>query len=218
MTSAPGTEDALLCGLERVGTRRLGAGEVHLWVIPLDGLDDRIQSFRDSLSVDERARADRLLLVDDRNRFIAARFGLRLILGSYCRMAPSSIRLAYGSNGKPRLAHCCRPHVHFNLSHSADLAVLAVRRGQPVGIDVEHLSRVPSDADNTDGTTFLSHWTRTEALIKALGARLSPLDLATGREAFARWSVRHFAPGDDHVGAVATRGHDWRIVLLRLEY
>jgi len=214
MSAAAGIEKARSLGVaERDGGYRLGAREVHVWVIGLDSLEHRIQTFRESLSVDERARADRLAVVSDRERFVVGRFALRTILGWYCRVPTASVRFAYGPKGKPCLANGCRRHVHFNLSHSSDLAVLALCSEQPVGVDVEHLRRAPcGPGTGVRATAFLRHWTRTEALIKALGEDLSPLDLVADRETFAGWSVHHFAPADDYLAAIATWGPNWTIV------
>ncbi len=88
------------------------------------------------------------------------------------------------------------PPLTFNLSHSADLALIAVTRGRAVGVDVEHLRPV-TDADAiAEGyfcpaersilrqrsgpakqALFLTYWTRKEALLKATGDGLGlPLD------------------------------------------
>jgi phosphopantetheinyl transferase len=75
--------------------------------------------------------------------------------------------------------------VHFNLAHSRDLAMIAVARTGPVGIDVELADTKPlepeaaglvlSEAENRlieDGEDFLRVWVRKEAYAKALGSGL----------------------------------------------
>lgn len=89
--------------------------------------------------------------------------------------------LSYLPEGKPFIAG--HPDIHFNLSHSGDVAVCALSN-QPVGIDIE-TSRKISDslidytmneqerefiaASDDKVTAFLTFWTRKEALLKLTG-------------------------------------------------
>lgn len=138
------------------------------------------------LDGEERERAARFRLALHRRRFVAARGALRRILGGYLGMPPAELHFTYGPHGKPALpAH---PELSFNLSHSEDLALLAVTCGPPVGVDVERLRRL----DNLEGlarrvlsgrerrrlaalppeqrqAAFHRAWTRKEAYLKARG-------------------------------------------------
>ncbi|WP_157385449.1 4'-phosphopantetheinyl transferase family protein [Rhizobium freirei] len=146
------------------------------------------------LSLDECIRTIRFVHDRDRQRFIAARTGMRIILGRYLGISPRSIGFDYGDNGKPFVQAYGAYPIHFNLSHSADLAVLAVSDRYELGIDIEEVRFLKEDiakwffsrreyqalrslpADRyMDG--FYRCWTRKEAFIKAHGAGLSlPLD------------------------------------------
>ncbi|ASW10341.1 4'-phosphopantetheinyl transferase superfamily protein [Rhizobium sp. 11515TR] len=146
------------------------------------------------LSLDECVRTIRFVHDCDRHRFVAARTGMRVILGRYLGIPPRSIGFDYGDNGKPYVAIGGVCPIHFNLSHSADLAVLAVSDRYELGIDIEEIRFLKEDiakwffsrkeyqtlrslpADGyLDG--FYRCWTRKEAFIKAHGAGLSlPLD------------------------------------------
>jgi 4'-phosphopantetheinyl transferase len=99
--------------------------------------------------------------------------------------------------GKPALVNVPRDRCpSFNLSHSGDLALLAVASGRDVGVDVEQVQPI-ADADaiaehyfcarerdtlrQIDGEArmalFYTYWTRKEAILKATGDGLSlPLD------------------------------------------
>ena len=145
------------------------------------------------LSCTERERASRLHAERDRRRFIVARARLRELLAQRLGTRPESIDLVYGPRGKPALA--CNG-LHFNVSHSEDIAVYAFSRRGEVGVDVEAIRRF-READDIAARTFsrrendayaaleprlkplgfFNCWTRKEALVKAVGHGLSmPLD------------------------------------------
>lgn len=164
---------------------------VHVWRVALDD-ESRVGASWGILSPEERARAERLHDAAHRRRFVLAHGALRALLAGYLDAAPSAIAYALGAHGKPSLAgrDGARAHVEFNLSHSRDIALIAVARGQPVGVDVQHWSeRVehlrladrffsPSERDALRALTheeeevsraFYAAWTRKEAYVKATG-------------------------------------------------
>lgn len=172
-----------------------GPDEVHLWNWRLDPDESRLHAFKRMLSGAEIERALRPFRSRDRTRFIAARGGLRMLLGRYLGRAPGAIAFAENEFGKPCLADGSGgPPLHFNLSHAEDRAVLAVAAGFEVGVDVERLERdrdlAASDLFSQDerrallslpaerrAEAFLRCWTRKEAFVKAVGGGLSiPLD------------------------------------------
>jgi 4'-phosphopantetheinyl transferase len=181
----------------RTGDGRLAANEVHIWRIDLTPTGNDIRQYRTLLSADEVQRADAFHFVRDRWRFTVARAALRQILGGYLNLPAQELRFCYGPKGKPDLANGQeRSGIKFNLSHSSDIALLAVASGLSVGIDVERIniefatediaSRYFSTtevqalrgvASGQRGEAFFACWTRKEAYIKALGEGLSvPLD------------------------------------------
>lgn len=166
---------------------------VDVWRVPLDAPPDRIEELTQGLSEDERARALRFYQSKDRRRFIFARAALRQILATTLQVAPDALRFGYGPQGKPRLVDGA---LCFNLSHSDELALVAVARGREVGVDVERM-RAARDAarlarrffarNESDAlmalppaqrlAAFYRCWTRKEAYLKARGDGLSlPLD------------------------------------------
>jgi len=64
-----------------------------------------------------------------------ARDAMRAILGDYLDAAPDSIEIETTPEGKPYLRG---GQLHFNLSHSRNIALVAISRQSPVGIDLEH--------------------------------------------------------------------------------
>jgi phosphopantetheinyl transferase len=89
------------------------------------------------LSVDEYDRAHRFVTQELRKRFIVGRARLRLILSSLVGEKPEALRFRYNQYGKPFLDGCPEGSLAFNLSHSANFAVIAVRQNATVGIDLE---------------------------------------------------------------------------------
>jgi 4'-phosphopantetheinyl transferase len=180
-----------------VETQKLVTGEAHLWWIPLTAPAREIELHRRVLPSDESERAGRFYFEEHRLKIIIAHGALRRILSSYIHLPPRELKFTYGPKGKPELSAGQNPDlVTFNLSHSGDLALLAVARNQVLGADVEFIkpdfggmeiaerffsaSEVQTlfalDASEQNAA-FFSCWTRKEAFIKAVGEGLSlPLD------------------------------------------
>jgi 4'-phosphopantetheinyl transferase len=185
---------------------------VAVWFWPLGSNDAEIQRLSSVLPADEIARAGRLRLPAMQHRFIVAHAGMRSILGAAIGAAPRDVRFVLGPHGKPALADS--GDVQFNLSHSHDLAVLAVCRGAEVGVDVERVRHLddgehvakrffaPSESfavarasGPVQDLLFMRIWTCKEAYLKVTGDGMSrPLDevvvaLGAGGEAQGLGSV-----------------------------
>ena len=95
----------------------------------------------------------------------------------------SDLTLAYGENQKPRLKYQPTPHIHFNLSHSGNIAICAVSN-HAVGADVELMHEADAgiaricfteqeiawmNSQDDPGRAFTRLWTRKESYIKYLG-------------------------------------------------
>jgi 4'-phosphopantetheinyl transferase len=175
----------------------LGAGDVHMWALPIDDVPVPRDALWDSLADDERERAERFRFDQPRDRYVACRTSLRHLLAGYLDLRPAEIEFCYDAYGKPSLD----PARHdtdlvFNVAHSGSLAVVAVATGCEVGADVECLRPVrqaegisgryfhPAEAaDVLSGVEdqlverFFRCWTRKEAVIKAIGTGLQfPLE------------------------------------------
>jgi len=139
----------------------LAHDEIHLWLLTVDG------------SPDHRTVAAR------------ARALLTRLLTQYADLdaAPEIARTERGKPFAPALAQ-----IDFNLSHARDHVLIAVARGQPLGVDLERVDRrieiedlarrygSTSEADALDAlpevsrpVAFLRLWTCKEAVLKALG-------------------------------------------------
>ena len=170
----------------------LQSGEVHMWRIELEQPGSVLEKFRSVLGTDELERARRFHFDKHRNSFVVARGFLRHVLSRYFDTTPETLRFSYSEYGKPAL----EGRLHFNMSHSHRVALLAITEDRQIGVDVEHIR---ADFATEDiARRFFSHsevgsfnkllkeeqvaaffrcWTRKEAFIKATGKGLSqPLD------------------------------------------
>jgi 4'-phosphopantetheinyl transferase len=173
--------------LPQLSDLKLADDEVHLWRAWLEQPTICLRLLYRLLSVDERHRAGRFRFDLDRNRFIARRGLLRVILGRYLDLKPASIRFGYGPNGKPFLEDACdRDELTFNLSHSKELAIYAISRKRKIGVDVERIRSIP-EADKIVRDVFASrepHHGQHEEPRPRLTHKCQGLRTATRRQRF----------------------------------
>lgn len=209
--------------------------DVHVWRINLDPPEAQLQHLTETLSSDELSRAKRFYKEQHRHRFIAGRGILRTILGRYLGVEPQQLQFSYQPLGKPVLAdNFSDSGLWFNLTHSQGLALCAVSRDRPVGIDLEYIRPI-SDVLNLAKRYFSSgeyavmrslpphqmqevffrYWTCKEAYLKATGAGISQLEqievLLTPEEPAKlkidqQWSLFELVPVKNSVAAVAVEG------------
>lgn len=203
----------------------LSAAEVHVWSVPLAAGAAELAGLLAGLADDEQERAASYRHVPSRERYVQARATLRALLGRYLDAPPRELRFAHAAQGKPALPGS---GLHFNVSHTDGLALIAVTRAGEVGVDVERLRPQPTHLDlaaryftpaeatalrrlsaSASEEAFFHVWTRKEAFLKAVG-----LGLAHGLERF-EVSV----PPDDparvlHVEGDAAAGGRWHMQAL----
>jgi 4'-phosphopantetheinyl transferase len=180
--------------LEPPESLSLTAGQVHVWRISLEQDDASLDRFRRTLAPEELDRAGRFRFERLQRHYVAGRGSLRDVLARYLSAKPEELRFSYNAYGKPALAG--EESLQFNMSHSHEIALVAVTRDAAVGVDVEHVradfardeiarrffSRMEvatfnSLAKEEQVAAFFRCWTRKEAYIKAIGKGLSqPLD------------------------------------------
>jgi len=174
-------------------TLALGRDEIHVWRASLNLDAVRTRHLTNTLSPDERVRADHFHSQTDRDRFIAAHGLLRTILSRCLGIAPARLRFSKDTHEKPRLAETSDTlALRFNMSHSHGVALVAVAEGREVGVDIErrrpdvdileiarrffspdefHTLRSLPDAARKQ--MFFQAWVRKEAFLKAIGKGLS---------------------------------------------
>ena len=180
----------------------LSDDEIHVWCVELDAAGE-VAALAAGLSAEESERASGLLSGTHQRRFVVARGMLRQLLGLYLDQDPGAVAFARGAHGKPFLQ---KGGLHFNVSHTHELALYAIARNREVGIDVEWprpqvaheqiaarffsleeqeaLAQVPAEARQA---AFYNIWTRKEAYVKARGdgiaAGLGTFAVSLGAEA-----------------------------------
>ena len=139
----------------------LADDEIHLWLLSLDGTPHH-----KAVAAAAHALLGRLIV----------RYANR-------ETAPEIARTDRGKPFAPSL-----PEIDFNLSHARDHVLIAIARGQPLGVDLERVDRkievddlarrffAPTEADalailpaEHRLAAFLRLWTCKEAVLKALG-------------------------------------------------
>jgi 4'-phosphopantetheinyl transferase len=167
-------------------TEPITPDRIHVWKVAL-GTSDHVEASSWSvLADDEVQRARRFRFAPDRDRFVVCRAALRSIMGRYLGLAPETLRFAASASGKPHL--CPRHHrtsLRFNVSHSRNLALIAVSTARELGVDVEGL-RPLRDADAIVARFFSA---REHAAFAALpaGQRLETFfTWWTGKEAYLK--------------------------------
>jgi 4'-phosphopantetheinyl transferase len=167
-------------------------GQVDVWRIGLARQASEVTALYDLLDPDERGRASKFRAERDRRRFVVARATLRMVLAEYAGLEPHRVKFTVRPGGKPILAgDAVSGAVHFNLSHSGELALCAVA-DREVGVDLEQLehhddmqrvaqhffseveARTLGTLSGMDRTHFFFRtWVRKEAYLKASGEGLA---------------------------------------------
>ena len=160
--------------------------QIDIWQYPLHTELPEAESI---LSANELIRAKRFHFPKHQRRFIMAHSVLRLILARYLEAPPHGLDFIEGKHGKPALNNF--PFLQFNLSHSGNMALLAIGTNYPLGVDVEYFSARPyigigqqlfsikenkmlkDSSKSLSPLTFFNIWVQKEALIKACGMGLS---------------------------------------------
>jgi 4'-phosphopantetheinyl transferase len=188
----------------------MNPGEIHVWRVRLDEVEVPPPT------AGEAARAARFATPTLRRRYLRAHGALREILGQF---TDSRLDFALQEKGKPFLPHS--PEIQFNLSHSKEMALIAVALNTPVGVDIERVRKLaehaaiaerffpPSESQPVSAQDFFRRWTRFEAVLKAQGLGL----YGAGVELEGEWTVQDLDAGPRFVAAVAAAGSGLTVVV-----
>lgn len=110
---------------------------VEIWFLDYKKLSQLSHDWKSVLSEEEKQRADRFYFENDKDRFIIYHACKRIILSNYLKQKPREIIIFLQKNGKPFLKNT---PLHFNLSHTKEMAILAVSKDVEIGIDIEKIN------------------------------------------------------------------------------
>lgn len=200
-----------------VASSRNGSAEIwYAWVG--DHADDIERFSRDLLSTEEQAHLIGYRVREAAERYVVTRSLVRAVLGDRLAVSPREIRVTRTGTGKPVITQ----GIHFNVSHSGDLILMAISDERAVGVDVERkrdvhrvdalLGRWLSTEEQKEfsqlrgrgvspSDAFLRLWSLKEARLKALGVGIS----GAGR---ARLDLVEAFPLDDLLDRLAAQHSD----------
>lgn len=164
----------------------LSKGKIHIVAIRYNLYKKGIGRLLNILTPKERTYAKELLSKEIYEKFVIGRAMLRLILSKYLNISPKKLTLSTNKYGKLFLNEDIFS-IQFNISHSADLLLMAFSRKNELGIDIEKVritqvlkiaQRVFSQREYMEllklpqyeqQSKFFTYWTYKEAYLKALG-------------------------------------------------
>lgn len=206
--------------------------DLALWLCPLIVSAERMRAFEATLSPAEHARRERFGTQALRERYVAGRGTLRVLLAAELGTEPAAVVIVRGERGRPRLDGNAAG-ADFNVSHTRDVALIGILRlphGRArIGVDIEHDERAvgadrlaarylaPGERDRLAGLgsnerrrRFIRLWTAKEAMSKATGdglrAPMGKLDVDFDPEPRLVAGPAPYAPAD------------WRLIEARLPF
>lgn len=188
--SEPGCDLTSLCRNVPFAQAMDSSDHVYVWTLPTRASNEILSNFERLLTADEVGHAAQIRSLRQRQSFKVTRGALRSLLGCFLAIEPQEVQFDYGPNGKPVLSPAAE--VSFNVSHSSEMAAIALTRGCDVGIDLEEVRPLPEleqivrrffRSEEAGQITalppgereraFFACWTRKEAYVKATGSGLS---------------------------------------------
>jgi 4'-phosphopantetheinyl transferase len=174
-----------------LGTVNVSSAAADLWFAWVGDHARDVERFsRDFLSPEEHAHLLEYRSRESAERYVVTRSLVRIVLSDHVRLPPRAIRVSRTDTGKPVVSE----GIHFNVTHSGELVLLALSVHRPVGVDVERkrvvarvdklVQRWLTDPERTELTrltgrglsssdAFLRVWSLKEARLKALGVGIS---------------------------------------------
>jgi 4'-phosphopantetheinyl transferase len=168
-------------------------GEAHVWAVreppPGPGREAVVERCLALLTPPEVRRYERVVR-PQRALHACAHAALRAVTAAYTGLRAPQVAFTTGEFGKPYVAS--DPGLRVSLAHTAHMALVAVTRDGPVGVDVERITalhdpvgmrrqvlspweaaRWPESADDALQSGLFTHWTCKEAVLKAIGSGLA---------------------------------------------
>ncbi|MFZ6758177.1 4'-phosphopantetheinyl transferase family protein [Undibacterium sp. Ji50W] len=166
-----------------------------IWVASLTQLREYRSGLQDLLSSAEKARCQRYLRQDDRDRYLGGRALVKLAVATNTGVPVQDMSIVLAASGKPAIVftrHASPPPPSISISHAGELIIVALGNMSDIGVDVELLhydvnldelmSVVCSASEITEVNRldsksrtqkFYEFWVLKEAYLKATGDGLS---------------------------------------------
>jgi 4'-phosphopantetheinyl transferase len=185
----------------------LAPGQIHVWRLAHNPQCLPPIAWESALSPDEHSRANRFAFHRDRNAYITTRAVLRELLGQYLAMPPDKIQFHYAERGKPAISPTAGdPPVHFNVSHTRSLALLAFSSDRRLGIDVEFI-RIKARGDGLHLPLDSFDVTLTPGAPERLAA-----------EDASNWTLVSLYPKQGYAAALTAEGQNINLQLWDYDY
>ena len=230
--------------VSRPRTDTVSVRDVHVWLLDCTRHRDAGHIFDSALDARERARLRLMRRADARLHFSAGRWVARYVLARRLGCAESEVELTVGAHGRPSPVTGEVDFNLSHAGSFVVLALSETRVGVDVEVtnratdwrSIAHrffsaaeTAAIEACAKTEQRAAFFRTWVRKEAFAKALGTGVATgfdrFDVSTGAEPAltgaridgvdaSEWSIRDFAPGLGHLGAVAVRATRPRVRFL----
>ncbi len=166
----------------------LKGNDIHVWHATLAATPENLAGAAQMLPAAEREKTALVGSEAQRARLTLSRAWVRGILAKYLSQPASEIAIRRSARGKPQVVAGNNDQpLQFSVSHSADHMLVAVTRGDDVGVDLERMTRLADveriaarffargeyDAllalpPDQRADAFFRAWVRKESVVKAL--------------------------------------------------
>lgn len=165
--------------------------DVHIWPISLHSLTHKEKELFNLLSEEEKTRVQNFKFDHLKRNYTLSHGVLRLILSNFLQRPAQKITFSFGKYGKPYVKD--NPvSLQFNMSHSHNMAIIALTQNAELGIDIELLKTVQQQDElplsifserelkfylslttSKRKIVFFKSWVCKEAFLKTLGTGLN---------------------------------------------
>lgn len=172
----------------KISQMTLDEKEIQVWILQWRELIDWIKHNWEAMSLLEKNYVKKFMHEDDRMRSAAGKILTRKLLSHYMIIPEKQIEILRGEFGKPFLNTSNPSKLHFSVSHSEEIVLVAIAKERLLGIDVEKMHSIPDylslsrnfftrnewiNIDKVrDEMLFYYYWTAKEAYVKAIGSGL----------------------------------------------
>jgi len=121
--------------------RQPGCGQIDVWLLLSADYLSRQDSLLNCLNGQERCRAQKKKIPSKKFEYILAQAALRCVLAQVLGIKHDEVSYQRGHKGKPALSALHeRPDLHFNISHSSGMMLIAISAAGEVGVDLEGIN------------------------------------------------------------------------------